>query len=190
MGVLWSLDAALLAKKSAYNAEFLEELIVRKELSDNFCYYNKNYLDFKTAAPSWAYTTLAEHAADKRDYTYTFAQLDAAKTHSTAWNVAQTELATTNRMHGYMRMFWAKKILEWSPSAESAYKIAHILNDKYELDGYDPNGYVGCLWSIGGLHDRAWGERKIFGKIRYMSEDSLKKKVSFDAYEKRVVAKK
>jgi len=160
---------------------FLEELIVRKELSDNFCYYNQQY-DSPEGFPAWAQKTLREHAKDKREYTYTKNEFEKGKTHDELWNAAQKQMVTTGRMHGYMRMYWCKKILEWTSSVEEAMKIAIYLNDKYQLDGRDPNGYVGIAWSLGGVHDRAWNERPIFGKIRFMSYNGCKSKFNVQKY--------
>ena len=160
---------------------FLEELIVRRELSDNFCYYNTNYDSFK-GFPDWAKKTLNDHQDDDREYVYSLKQFEKAKTHEDLWNAAQNELVSTGKLHGYMRMYWAKKILEWSKSPEDASKVAIYLNDKYELDGMDPNGYVGCAWAIGGLHDRAWTERPVYGKIRYMNRNGAKRKFDIDKY--------
>jgi deoxyribodipyrimidine photo-lyase len=160
---------------------FLEELIVRRELSDNFCFYNENYDSFE-GFPYWAKKTLNEHRKDEREYIYTNEEFEKALTHDPLWNAAQTEMLITGKMHGYMRMYWAKKILEWTPSPEEALKTAICLNDKYELDGRDPNGYAGCAWSIGGVHDRAWGERPVFGKIRFMNDKGCKRKFDTDAY--------
>ncbi|GAB4299119.1 MAG: deoxyribodipyrimidine photo-lyase [Ignavibacteriaceae bacterium] len=160
---------------------FLEELIVRRELSDNFCYYNSNYDSFK-GFPAWAKETLNAHKKDKREFVYSLNEFEEAKTHEDLWNAAQNELIITGKMHGYMRMYWAKKILEWSRSPGEAMKIAVYLNDKYELDGRDPNGYSGCAWAIGGLHDRAWSERPVFGKIRYMNRNGAKRKFDIDTY--------
>lgn len=160
---------------------FLEELIIRKELSDNFCYYDENY-DNYLSFPNWAVETLKKHEKDKREYIYTIDELENARTHDIYWNSAQKEMIITGKMHGYMRMYWAKKILEWTESYEQAQKIAIYLNDKYELDGRDPNGYTAIAWSIGGVHDRPWRERPIFGKIRYMSSEGLKRKFNIDAY--------
>ncbi|TFG28545.1 MAG: deoxyribodipyrimidine photo-lyase [Promethearchaeota archaeon] len=160
---------------------FLEELVVRRELSDNFCYYNSSYDSFE-GFPLWARQTLNKHRHDKREYVYTLDDFENAKTHDDAWNAAQLQMIQTGKMHGYMRMYWGKKILEWTNSPEEALKIAIYLNDKYEIDGRDPNGYVGISWCIGGLHDRAWKERKIFGKIRYLSYMGLKRKFSIDNY--------
>ena len=160
---------------------FLEELIVRRELSDNFCYFNKNYDSFN-GFKDWAKDSLMKHKKDKREYAYTLEQFEKAETHEDLWNAAQMEMVQTGKMHGYMRMYWAKKILEWSDSPEQAMKISIYLNDKYELDGRDPNGYTGCAWSIGGIHDRAWNERDIFGKIRYMNKNGAKRKFNISEY--------
>lgn len=165
---------------------FLEELIVRRELSDNFCYFNPKYDSFE-AFPDWAKETLNKHRNDKREYVYSVEEFEQAKTHEDLWNAAQLELVKTGKMHGYMRMYWAKKILEWSKSPEDALKTAIYLNDKYELDGRDPNGYVGCAWSIGGVHDRPWAERPVFGKIRYMNLSGAKRKFDVDAYIKKYI---
>ncbi len=161
--------------------DFLEELIVRRELSDNFCFYNEDYDDFK-AFPAWAQATLDAHRRDKRQFLYSPEEFEQARTHDEAWNAAQREMVLTGKMHGYMRMYWAKKILEWTASPEDALQTAIYLNDRYELDGRDPNGYTGIAWSIGGVHDRAWKERQVFGKIRYMSLSGLKDKFSLEVY--------
>ncbi len=160
---------------------FLEELIVRRELADNFCYFNHNY-DSCDGFHDWAKSTLNSHRKDKRDFIYSLNQFEAAITHDSLWNAAQNEMLTTGKMHGYMRMYWAKKILEWSRSPEDAMKTAIYLNDKYELDGRDPNGYTGIAWSIGGVHDRAWFERPVHGKVRYMNRNGAEKKFDVDAY--------
>jgi len=160
---------------------FLEELIVRRELADNFCLYNEHY-DSVEGFPAWARQTLNEHRHDPREYIYSLEQFDNAKTHDELWNAAQREMARTGKMHGYMRMYWAKKILEWSESPERALEIAIYLNDRYELDGRDPNGYTGIAWSIGGVHDRPWMDRSIFGKIRYMNYNGCKRKFDVQAY--------
>lgn len=160
---------------------FLEELIVRRELSDNFCYYNKYYDSFD-GFPDWAKKSLNEHRKDEREYIYTKAEFEKALTRDPLWNAAQMEMVIKGKMHGYMRMYWAKKILEWTASPEEALKTAIYLNDKYELDGRDPNGYSGCAWSIGGVHDRAWGERPVFGKIRFMNANGAKRKFDTDTY--------
>lgn len=160
---------------------FLEELIVRRELADNFCLYNPNY-DSAEGFPSWAKKTLDAHKNDKREYVYSLKQFEEAKTHDRLWNAAQNEMKKTGKMHGYMRMYWAKKILEWTKNPEQAIKIAIYLNDKYELDGRDPNGYAGIAWSIGGVHDRPWFNRPVYGSIRYMSAGGAKGKFNVEAY--------
>jgi deoxyribodipyrimidine photo-lyase len=184
-GQISSQRVALEVKKSKAKKEvkegFLEELIVRKELSDNFCFYNQNYDTF-SGFPDWAKKTLNKHREDKGEYIYTLEQFEKAETHDDLWNAAQMEMIKKGKMHGYMRMYWAKKILEWSKSPEKGLEISIHLNDKYELDGRDPNGYVGCVWSIGGVHDRAWKERKVFGKIRYMSYNGCKRKFDVEEY--------
>lgn len=165
-------------------AAFLEELVVRRELSDNFCLYNPDY-DRVTGFPQWALATLNAHRRDPRQYLYSRGELERAETHDDLWNAAQLEMLRRGKMHGYLRMYWAKKILEWTESPEQALEIAIDLNDKYELDGRDPNGYAGIAWSIGGVHDRAWGERPVFGKIRYMSYRGSKGKFDVPAYVQR-----
>jgi deoxyribodipyrimidine photo-lyase len=162
-------------------ASFLEELIVRRELSDNFCFYNPHYDSFN-GFPQWAQKTLNEHRKDRRPYLYKLEQFEAARTHDELWNAAQMEMMKRGKMHGYMRMYWAKKILEWTQSPEEAMEVAIYLNDRYEFDGRDPNGYAGIAWSIGGVHDRAWNERNVFGKIRYMSYNGCKSKFNVKGY--------
>jgi deoxyribodipyrimidine photo-lyase len=161
--------------------DFLEEMIVRRELSDNFCHYNASYDDF-AGFPAWARQSLNEHRADARSHLYSLEQFERALTHDDLWNAAQREMLSTGRMHGYMRMYWAKKILEWTGSPEEALAIAIHLNDTYELDGRDPNGYAGIAWSIGGVHDRAWFERPVYGKIRYMNANGCARKFDVKAY--------
>lgn len=170
-----------LSQETISAIDFLEELVVRKELADNYCYYNPNYDNFEGLKP-WAKDTLLDHIDDVRQYQYSLEDLEYAQTHDAAWNASQKQMIATGKMHGYMRMYWAKKILEWSKTPQEAIKNAIYLNDKYELDGNDPNGYAGIMWSIGGLHDRAWGERSIFGKIRYMNYAGLKRKFDIDKY--------
>jgi len=168
-------------KNFAAQEAFLEELIVRRELADNFCYHEPAYDEFG-GFPEWAQRSLNEHRSDPRDYVYSEKQFEDAETHDELWNAAQKEMVVTGKMHGYMRMYWAKKILEWSPTPEEALKTANWLNDKYELDGRDPNGYTGVAWSIGGVHDRPWFERPIFGKIRYMSAGGCARKFDVTRY--------
>jgi deoxyribodipyrimidine photo-lyase len=160
---------------------FLEELIVRRELAINFVRYNSNYESFAACEP-WADATHRKHAQDQRQFLYSEKQLDNAETHDPLWNAAQKQMVLTGWMHGYLRMYWAKKILEWSRSPQEAYDRAVRLNDRYELDGRDPNGYAGIAWAIVGKHDRAWPERPIFGKVRYMSYASTSRKFDSKAY--------
>lgn len=213
----------------------IEEMIVRKELADNFCYYEENY-DNLASAPNWAKESLDKHRDDLREHIYTIQELEQAKTHDPAWNAAQKQLTNTGKMHGYMRMYWAKKVLEWSPvrphnngaladfsenfdmdgiahtatrtkspeeihnsthsersilldtcfsqfsGPEWAIEVLKYLNDHYSIDGGDPNGYAGILWSVGGIHDRPWMERKIFGVVRYMNYGGLKRKFDIEKY--------
>ncbi len=160
---------------------FLEEMIIRRELADNFCEYENNY-DFFEGFHPWAQKTLNEHRNDEREYVYAPQQFEEAKTHDPLWNAAQNQMVHLGKMHGYMRMYWAKKILEWTPNPEIAMQIAIDLNDKYELDGRDPSGYTGVAWSIGGVHDRAWFERPVFGKIRFMNYNGCKSKFNVKQY--------
>ncbi len=160
---------------------FLEELIVRRELSENFCLYNPDYASLN-GAPNWAIKTLDEHRDDPRQYLYNREEFEQGRTHSLLWNAAQSQMRRTGYMHGYMRMYWAKKILEWSPTPEDALKTAIVLNDRYQLDGRSPNGYVGALWSIAGLHDRAWKRRPVYGTVRYMNERGCRRKFNVDEY--------
>jgi deoxyribodipyrimidine photo-lyase len=176
-----ALEVLKLDIDEALKEPFLEELIVRRELSDNYCYYNENYGSFD-GFPSWAKETLNVHRHDRREYLYSLSDFEGAKTHDGLWNSAQLEMVKTGKMHGYMRMYWAKKILEWTASPEQALEYAIYLNDKYSLDGRDPNGYTGIAWSIGGVHDRPWQERDIFGKIRYMSYDGCRRKFDIKSY--------
>jgi deoxyribodipyrimidine photo-lyase len=159
----------------------LEELIVRRELAINFVARNPKY-DRLEGCPEWARKTLSAHASDRRPVLYTASQLEAGETHDPLWNSAQKEMVLTGRMHNYLRMYWAKKILEWTPDPETAFQIALDLNDRYEMDGRDPNGYTGVAWAIGGKHDRPWPERPIFGTVRFMSYESTRKKFDSAGY--------
>jgi len=163
---------------------FLEELIVRRELAVNFVYYNPDYDKFR-CLPDWARKTLEEHKSDKRPYLYSRRQLEKARTHDIYWNAAQQEMVVTGQMPGYLRMYWGKKILEWSRSPEVAFQTALYLNNKYELDGGDPNGYAGVAWCFG-KHDRPWAERPVFGKVRYMNARGLERKFDMRAYLEKV----
>ena len=163
----------------------LEELIVRRELSINFVVRNPDY-DRLQGCPAWGLKTLAKHADDRRPVLYSAERLEAAETGDPLWNASQKEMVLTGRMHNYLRMYWAKKILEWTPDPETAFAIALRLNDRYEMDGRDPNGYTGVAWAIGGKHDRPWGERPIFGMVRFMSYESTRKKFDSKGYIERV----
>jgi len=184
-GQISSLEIAIRVKEANSNEQskeaFLEELIVRKELADNFCLYCEDYDNEKAAEP-WAKANMQITDEEPREYIYCIEEFENAKTHDELWNAAQKELKIKGKIHGYMRMYWAKKILEWTPSAKEAFRVAVSLNDRYALDGRDPNGYAGIAWSICGVHDRAWPPRKIFGKVRYMNYNGCKAKFSIKSY--------
>jgi deoxyribodipyrimidine photo-lyase len=160
---------------------FLDQLITWRELAVNLVRFNPDYDNFECAEP-WAHRTLAKHAQDPRPVLYTERQLEQAETHDPLWNAAQMQMVKTGWMHNYLRMYWAKKILEWTLSPAEAHRIAVHLNDKYELDGRDPNGYAGIAWAIVGKFDRPWFERPIFGQIRYMSGESTGRKFDSKKY--------
>ncbi len=160
---------------------YFNELIVWRELAINFIRYTPNY-DSPACAEAWAKQTIAEHARDEREHLYTLRQLETADTHDPLWNAGQLQMLRHGWMHNYIRMYWAKKILEWTPDIATAMKYCIHLNDKYFLDGRDPNGYAGIAWALLGKFDRAWGERPIFGKIRYMSGASTGKKFDSKRY--------
>ena len=160
---------------------FLNQVITWRELAINLVRFNPEYDNFECGEP-WAHRTLAKHARDPRPVLYSEKQLESAETHDSLWNAAQMQMLDRGWMHNYLRMYWAKKILEWSPSAAEAYRRAVYLNDKYFLDGRDPNGYAGIAWSIVGKFDRPWFERPIFGQIRYMSGQSTGKKFDSKKY--------
>lgn len=160
---------------------FLEELIIRKELADNFCLYSINFKDF-SGVPNWAKSSLDFHKSDLRTYLYSKEEFEQAGTHDLLWNACQTQLVKQGVIHGYLRMYWAKKILEWTFSAEEALEIAIYLNDKYAFDAPSADGYVGILWAIGALHDRAFMDYPITGKVRRMTYESLRRKVDLEKY--------
>ena len=160
--------------------DFIEELVIRRQLAQNFCEFTDNYDDYG-CLPEWARKTLGEHRDDEREHRYSAEELDVAKTHDRYWNAAMTEMKVTGFMHNYMRMYWGKKIIEWSDSPEEAHRVTLELNNRYFLDGRDPNSYASVNW-LYGLHDRAWTERPIFGKIRYMNANGLKRKFDIEAY--------
>lgn len=186
-GQISPLDVALRVRKSdaprAASDAYLEQLIVRRELSLNACWFNPAY-DRYASLPAWSRKTLDLHRKDKRDFLYSRAQWEAGATHDPCWNAAQAEMVRSGQMHNYMRMYWGKKILEWSRSPEEAFETALYLNNKYELDGRDPNGFVGVAWGFG-LHDRPWSERPVFGTVRYMNANGLRRKFDIAAYVER-----
>ena len=184
--VVWELrhSPAYERDKAAIDA-YIDEIVTWRELSTNFCRYNGSYNSY-AGIPEWAKRSLEAHASDQREFVYTTAEFETAATHDDLWNAAQMEMVKTGRMHGYMRMYWAKKMLEWTASPADAIEAAVYLNDKYELDGREPGGYTGILWAIGGLHDRPWFERDIYGQIRYMNYNGAKKKFDVTAYIERI----
>jgi deoxyribodipyrimidine photo-lyase len=185
-GQISPLEVALAVSKAGGCGapDYLEQLIVRRELSHNFTRYNSMAASYE-GLPAWCRRTLDFHADDDRAYKYDLEHFENAATHDPYWNAAQLEMMTTGKMHGYMRMYWGKKILEWSTSPAEAFQIALHLNDKYELDGRDANGITGVAWCFG-KHDRPWAERPVFGKIRYMNSAGLKRKFHADAYVERI----
>jgi deoxyribodipyrimidine photo-lyase len=178
-----AVEAAVMEKPllAAARDSFFNELIVWRELAVNFVKYTPTYDSVECAEP-WASQSLAEHAGDRRQWNYTLEQLERGETHDELWNASQLQMVHFGWMHNYMRMYWAKKILEWSPDPAIAFQHAVTLNDKYELDGRDPNGYAGIAWAIAGKHDRPWFDRPVFGKIRYMSRGSTGKKFHSKRY--------
>lgn len=159
---------------------FHEELVVRRELAFNFVYYNENYDNYK-CLPEWAIKTLEKHSMDERAYIYSIEELENYQTHDPYWNACQKEMVKTGKMHGYMRMYWGKKVIEWTKDYKEAYSTLVYLNDKYSLDGRDPNGYAGIAWCFG-KHDRPWTERNIFGMVRYMNDKGLERKFDIKDY--------
>lgn len=160
---------------------FIEQLLVRRELAYNYVTYQKGYDDFKQMTEPWAYMTMREHELDKRDYLYTNEELELSQTHDPYFNAAMKEMYYTGYMHNYMRMYWAKKIIEWTPTFKEAYDLIIYLNNKYFIDGRDANSYAGVAWCFG-KHDRAWTERHIFGKLRYMNDKGLERKFDIQSY--------
>jgi deoxyribodipyrimidine photo-lyase len=183
-GFLSSLEIALAVKGSTAPASakeaFLEELIVRRELSYNMTKFNPNY-DSLAALPDWVHKTMRDHAGDARPVTYSLEQLERGETHDELWNASQRELIATGEMHNYVRMLWGKNVMAWTRSYEEAFEILVHLNNKYSLDGRNPNSYAGILWCFG-KHDRPWMERPIFGTIRYMTSGSTGKKFDSKKY--------
>jgi deoxyribodipyrimidine photo-lyase len=185
-GQISPLAVALAVKKGPRygQAAFLEELIVRRELGRNFVLTNRAY-DRLEGLPDWCRSTLIEHEKDPREFVYTRAEFERAATHDPYWNAAQREMMLTGKMHGYMRMYWGKKILEWSASPREAFRTALALNNKYELDGRDANAFAGVAWCFG-KHDRPWARRPIYGTIRTMTSGGLRRKFDADAYVRKI----
>ncbi len=182
---IWlALQARGASAKQSNIESFVEELVVRRELSVNFVFYNNDY-DSYSNLPGWARETLGEHKGDDREYAYTRKQLENAETHDEYWNAAMKEMVHTGYMHNYMRMYWGKKILEWSNTPEHAYRTTLYLNNKYFLDGRDPNSFANVAW-VFGQHDRGWTEREVYGKVRYMSSGGLERKTKPDQYVEKV----
>jgi deoxyribodipyrimidine photo-lyase len=178
-----AVNEAVAAGKAAASAgdKFLDELIGWRELSVLFVRHEPNYDNWECTAP-WARKTLLEHAEDARAHRYSFEQLERGETADELWNAAQREMVETGWMHGYLRMYWAKRMLEWAPDPARAFEWAVTLNDRYELDGRDPNGYAGIAWAIVGRHDRPWFNRPVFGLVRPMTEASIRKKFDAERY--------
>ena len=182
---IWLVLEARKASTKRDNVESLvEELVVRRELSMNFVFYTPDY-DSYSNLPGWAKKTLGEHKIDRREYTYTREQLENVETHDEYWNAAMREMIYTGYMHNYMRMYWGKKILEWSNTPEDAYATTLYLNNKYFLDGRDPNSFANVAW-VFGQHDRGWTEREVYGKVRYMSAGGLERKAKPEQYVRKV----
>jgi len=193
-GQISILEVALAARKAAATARagranadaFLEEAIVRRELAFNMALFEPNHATLE-ALPEWAAATLRAHRRDPRPWTYSARDFESAATHDAIWNAAQRELLLTGKIHGYVRMYWGKKIIEWSPTIEDAHRTMVHLNDRHGLDGRDPNGHANMLWCFG-KHDRPWGERPVFGTVRTMTADGLRRKCDIEAYVRRVEA--
>jgi deoxyribodipyrimidine photo-lyase len=164
---------------------YLEELVVRRELAVNHVHFRPDTYDRYDCLPDWARETLDAHADDEREHVYSAAELEQGQTHDPYWNAAMKEMRTTGYMHNYMRMYWGKKILEWTPDPRTAFDRALTLNNRYFLDGRDPNSYANVAWLFG-LHDRGWKERPVYGKVRYMSRGGLERKADPDAYVEKV----
>lgn len=190
-GQIGALDVALAAREYAEEHkliadEFLEELIVRRELAFNFARFTRD-AESLDALPDWCGRTMKKHARDRRPEVYRYDQLARAETYDALWNATQKELLLRGKIHGYYRMYWGKKIIEWSRTYEEALRVMIELHDVYALDGRDPNTYANILWCFG-LHDRPWAERPVFGQIRYMSLEGMRRKTDVDAYIKEIAA--
>jgi len=179
-----ALEVTQASAPQAAKDAFLEEMIVRRELACNFTHFTANY-DSYTCLPGWAQQSLAEHRRDRREYRYSAARLENAETHDPYWNAAMREMVCTGFTHNHMRMYWGKKILEWSRTPEDGFATTLALNNKYFLDGRDPNSYAGVAW-VYGVHDRAWPQRAIYGKVRSMMASGLERKCDIRAYVRKV----
>jgi deoxyribodipyrimidine photo-lyase len=180
------IDLALAVERHALeqnlsSEEYIEEMVVRRELAFNFARYAGAQVECLSSLPDWARATLRKHAADPRDPSYTREEFEKAATHDDIWNAAQKEMLLRGKIHGYYRMYWGKKIIEWSPTCQDALDTMIYLHDRYAVDGRNPNTYTGILWCFG-LHDRPWTERPIFGQIRFMSYDGMKRKTDWASY--------
>ena len=174
---------------SEHAESFLDELITWREVGYNMCSHRDDYDKFESL-PDWAKETIEEHADDKREHIYSLEEFEQAKTHDDIWNAAQNQLVWDGRMHNYLRMLWGKKIYEWSKTPQDALEIMIELNNKYAVDGRNPNSYSGIFWTLG-RYDRAWGpERDIYGKLRYMTSDSTRKKLKMTKYLKQYSSSK
>ena len=184
-GQISPVEIALAVRYSEQGADtdrraYLDELVVRRELAANFVHFEPRYDDY-ACLPGWARATLEQHRADRREHIYDRDQLERAATHDSYWNAAMREMVHTGYMHNHMRMYWAKKILEWTAGPADAFRTVLYLNNKYFLDGRDPSSYANVAWAFG-LHDRPWPERPVFGKVRYMNASGLERKFDMAAY--------
>jgi deoxyribodipyrimidine photo-lyase len=184
-GMISAQRVALEALRATAPAEardsFVEELVVRRELADNFCLHAPDY-DSVSCFPDWAARSLDKHRGDERPWLYGLDDLEGAATHDPLWNAAQRQMVRRGHMHGWLRMYWAKKILEWSATPEEALRAAIFLNDRYQLDGREANGYAGIAWALGGVHDRPWAKRPVFGSVRYMNFAGARRKFDVAAF--------
>ncbi len=185
-GMISPIEVALAVERQALESEvssegYIEEMVVRRELAFNFARYAGPQVECLSSLPDWARATLRKHAVDVRDPKYTREQFEKAETHDDIWNAAQKEMLLRGKIHGYYRMYWGKKIIEWSATCQDALDTMIYLHDRYALDGRNPNTYTGILWCFG-LHDRPWTERPIFGQIRYMSYDGMRRKTDWASY--------
>jgi deoxyribodipyrimidine photo-lyase len=171
--------------KESIKSLFIEQIVVKKEIADNFCLHTPEY-DSVGAFPAWARESINGHRSDVREHLYSLEQLDKGLTHDPLWNAAQSELVKRGKIHGYLREYWANKIMEWTRSPEEAFSFAIHLNDRYSLDGRDPSGYTGIAMVIGGLYDRPWQSKEVLGKVRRMTYTGARLKFDIHAYEEKI----